>query len=406
MADKKAKHRKNKNKKDNSRKNSGSATHEGPKNAKNNKIYNHMNSQPVQVTFSRMTRSKGAAENEVTEKTNAERSSGGQSDLSPQQQESGTGKAKPMQKERENIPISSPTSKASAQFPGSTQPQVLQTGTAQAGPTISQNEQEPYEKEDTRSQGKHTVTEVIKDNNGLKNQHNVEDDLSPTEHSQGEAQSILQSLATINFKLQKLDTLDSITVVLKEGLLSVQNKVDGMLNQMGSVKEDLRRCEEKWEAGANALSERITKLERSAQGMNNKWDSFRAKVQKDVAIKQSSIDSNSSSILDLEAKVALLQEKQSNIDNNSTKIKELEAQVRQYREKWETLEATEKKIEKAAEDKFKLVQDTLKQEIQKEIMRDIPKAPPPAQQEPLQANRYDRLKDQAHKNRHNIVLFG
>lgn len=66
--------------------------------------------------------------------------------------------------------------------------------------------------------------------------------------------------------------------------------------------------------------------------MDNKWEDYRAKIQKDVSITQSSIDSNSCKILDLEAKVA------------------------QYQEKWESLEVLEKKINDAAEKKFKIVQ--------------------------------------------------
>lgn len=73
---------------------------------------------------------------------------------------------------------------------------------------------------------------------------------------------ILQTLDIINKKLQKLDTLDSMTALLKGGLSSVQDKVDGITAQMGAVKSDLQRCEEKWEAGVTALSGRIEILEK------------------------------------------------------------------------------------------------------------------------------------------------
>lgn len=163
-----------------------------------------------------------------------------------------------------------------------------------------------------------------------------------TQHN-GVSPDIMQILDGMNKKLQKLDALDSMTALLKGGLSSVQDKVDGISAQMGGVKSDLQRCEEKWEAGASALSGRIEILENESKGMENKWESFRAKVTKDVAIIQPSIDSNSSRILELENKVAM------------------------YEEKWGTLEALEKTIREAAEAKFHLIQKEIKEEVVEEV---------------------------------------
>lgn len=145
-----------------------------------------------------------------------------------------------------------------------------------------------------------------------------------------------------------------MTALLKGGLSSVQDKVDGISAQMGTVKSDLHRFEEKWEAGASALSGQIELLEKESKGMDNKWESFRAKVQKDVAVIQPSIDDNSSKILDLENKVAQLEEKWATLEANSSKISELENKVAKYEEKWETLEALEQSIKKFFRDRMNL----------------------------------------------------
>lgn len=413
MADKKPKQKRSKNKKDNPRKNKVMPSSK-PKNKEDNIKANTpaVSKGQLQITFTRMTRSKGV--DATFHDVNTDNSKRKQCHLdSPTHNTDECGDKETCKRKKQDTSLvedslsatgnnSELTSQAGSHFTPAAQQQTHTRAPSQGdqskGATASvQNS--------SINQGKISDSDNTEAHNTSGGSYNEQMDSSHHEQ-QKEGVDLLQSLAIINKKLQKLDALDSITIALKEGMSGVQSKVDGVLAQMGSVKNDLLRCEEKWEAGANALAERITKLERSSQGMNNKWDSFRAKVQKDVSIKQSGIDSNSSKILDLEAKVAELQERESQANSNSEKIRELEAQVTHYREKWEALESTEKNIKEAAEDKFKLIQVSLKEEIHKELNKGVPKPQIQTQAEAPQASQYAKLKDQAHRNRHNIILFG
>lgn len=364
MADKKSKHRRNKQKKGNSNNSTGLAQQERTQNDKNNKSSNKASNSnkvcPTQITFTRMTRSKvtigdGESVAARTSKT-ANQQRDGELNSTPSTATSNNLNSKAKDGGSSHISL------FSAEPPGSRMTHHVspnQSNTTDG--TDPQVNRQTYTNPDDASKQQGQYKDVGPD--------------------------ILQTLAVINEKLQKLDALDSLTAALKEGLSGVHEKVEGVLIQVGEVKKDLQSCDAKWEASISALSERITKLERNSEGMDNKWEEYRTKVQKDISIIQPSIDSNSSRILELE-------------------------------EKWEALEAVEKKIKDAAEKKFKVVQKAIKQELQEEMQgglkdslkqelhEELVTNQKNPQTEDAQPSQYDRMRDQARRNRHNIILFG
>lgn len=127
-----------------------------------------------------------------------------------------------------------------------------------------------------------------------------------------------------------------------------------------------------------ALSGRIDILEKESRGMDSKWDSFRQTVKKDVAIPQTTIDSNSARILELEDKLA------------------------KYEEKWGSLEILESTIKEAADKKFQSIQNAIKEELITEVSATINET----HAEVKQSVDYEILKGKAHDKRHNIIVFG
>lgn len=382
MADKKSKHRKNKQQRKANTNQTDSIPPVRTRKEKKNKALGPNKETPLQVTFTRMTRSKGNAGDGTQSPSKVPEAGKSQRTDAFSHKSSGKNTG-----ESSLVPLFSKGQGQAEDLPSPKGSPSHDDVSKQASPTSEGSTYGGGETHDAIDSQVNTRKYVDPDKISKQQEHYK--DMGP---------DILQTLSSMNAKLQKLDALDSLTITLKEGHSSVQEKVEGVLVQVGTVKNDLRRCEAKWEEGINALSERVSQLEQGAQGMDskwdNKWDSYRTKLQKDAAITQSGIDSNSSKILELEAKVA------------------------QYQEKWETLEGLEKKIKDAAEKKFKVVQKAIKEEIQEEMSENIrvtvkqqikeeksstTHRPPPEDAQPSQ---YDRMRDQAHRKRHNIILFG
>lgn len=159
--------------------------------------------------------------------------------------------------------------------------------------------------------------------------------------------TIIQTLKTINAKLQKLDTLENITLHLKGDLSKVQSKVDNASANINSVKSDLDKYEEKWEKIYDTLVSRLSKLESKTQSWENKWELARESIDKDFKVVQS------------------------RMDTNSKKILEFDNFLRMSKQKWVSLGNLEEKIKKAAEKKFQALKQLIKEEVKEEIIEEV-----------------------------------
>lgn len=107
---------------------------------------------------------------------------------------------------------------------------------------------------------------------------------------------ILQTLASMNQRLKTFDKLEEMNCTLKGEISRVQSQVGGVSNQVNTVKSDLKRCEVKWEASADAVLGRISKVEQGLQAFELKWESGNSDVQDELSAVQSNIAGNSAKI--------------------------------------------------------------------------------------------------------------
>lgn len=84
---------------------------------------------------------------------------------------------------------------------------------------------------------------------------------------------ILKVLASMNHRLKALDNLKEMNSTLKGEITRVQSQVGEVSTQVNNVKSDLKRCENKWEEGSEAMLGRITKVEQEIQPFDLKWES-------------------------------------------------------------------------------------------------------------------------------------
>lgn len=143
--------------------------------------------------------------------------------------------------------------------------------------------------------------------------------------------SFYKTLTDMNSKLSKLDTLEKMNIKLEKNISSVKAKVEDVSNSIEAVKNDLYKYDQKWEDTAKDFAIRISKLEKSSQSWENRWELHREAVNGDCKILQASIDSNSKRLL------------------------ELESLLEGSKKKWESLYKLESKIKKAAENKFQVL---------------------------------------------------
>lgn len=163
----------------------------------------------------------------------------------------------------------------------------------------------------------------------------------------GKEVDISSMLAAINAKLLKLDTLEYQSRKLEGNLSSVQSKVNEVSNSINSVKQDMSRHVSRWEETVKGIADRVAELEKGAQSWEKRWEQQREALSGDCKVLQSSIDSNSKQIIELET-----------ILSNS-------------KQKWESLNKLEEKIKEAAENKFKDVQKLLRDVLHEELLEEM-----------------------------------
>lgn len=200
------------------------------------------------------------------------------------------------------------------------------------------------------------------------------DHLNRTDDQFPDGTDVQGILANMNQRLKKLDKLDDISSALTSEINRVQSQVGEVSNQVNTVKTDLNRCEEKWEAGTSALIGRMEKVEQGLQAFEHKWQ-----------------DSNSSLLNDISSV-------QSGVDSNLSKITKLEKELASYKEKMNSLETLERKIKDSANGKFSELKDNIKTELSQEWKE--------THSSTEQELRYDMLKSKAFNKRHNLVIFG
>lgn len=192
------------------------------------------------------------------------------------------------------------------------------------------------------------------------------------ELSQGASDIIMQKLSSMDIRLKKLDTLESMSMEMKEDIGKIHSRVDSISNHMSGIQSDLRKAEKKWEVSEEALKARMSKVEGGCQKMENSWERCKIALHTDLTGVQSSLAKNSARLLEIENQLS---------EHNLNGVNKEDIDI-------------QKKIDLAAEKKFQELQSAFNEEArQKQKTQDEHRA-------------YEKLKDQAFKNRHNLLLFG
>lgn len=157
---------------------------------------------------------------------------------------------------------------------------------------------------------------------------------------------ISSTLLAMNSKLSKLDTLENLNIKLE----GVQSKVEDVSRGINSVKSELSKYEQRWEETTKGLIGRISELEKTSQSWERRWELQREAVSGDCKILQASIDSNSKRLIELETRM-----------DSSAK-------------RWESINSLETKIQEAADNKFQVVQKVIREDLSKELLKEIKEA--------------------------------
>lgn len=212
---------------------------------------------------------------------------------------------------------------------------------------------------------------------------------------------IMQTLNSLDNRLKKLDTLESMSVGLRGDFEKIHAKIGTLSSQMLGTKADLEKAEKKWEEDSMALKGRMQKVENGCQKIEKAWNKCKVALHKDLNVVQSTVKENSSKILEIEKK---LDEKggQTAIDKNSSKILELEKKIAEMKGHRESFTQFQAKIETVTEDKFQVLQETIREDMKREVKGEM--AAKQQEQEADQA--FKKMKDQAYARRRNLLIFG
>lgn len=212
----------------------------------------------------------------------------------------------------------------------------------------------------------------------------------------------LNKLAPMESKLGKLDTLESMNRSLNGEISKVQNRMKDLTDQMSFFTSELSKQDKKWEACHSALSNRISEAETVNKRFEEKWEVGNNAVLRDLKSMQSSVDSASEKIVQLENNAATQKERLDAINTLEKQVKQAEEQIRSQKEVIRSISKMEEKIKGAAEEKFQKLKSVLKKEVRAEIIHEFRVNQKAANAEV----KYDILKDKAFAKRHNVVVYG
>lgn len=205
-----------------------------------------------------------------------------------------------------------------------------------------------------------------------------------------------------------IEALNAMKQSLKGEMSDMTHKIDQLNSKMNKVENDLQSLENKWEGKMDAVIQKVSALDKNNKSLEKRWELHRSHQSKELSIIQTGIDSNSSAVL------------------------ELTSTTKKYQEKWEHLESLEKKIEKAADKKFRALKDIIKTELGAELKAEVLEearstfAPNTSEikvglkmveqrlLQQVQSNhtavkediQHERLKGQAYAKQQNLLIFG
>lgn len=89
----------------------------------------------------------------------------------------------------------------------------------------------------------------------------VHDDVNAGDSRKNKPSKVLQMLATMNAKLQKIDVIEALALETKNEVTGVHSRIDTISEQLETVKADMKKKEGKWEAGVTDLGKKVAHIE-------------------------------------------------------------------------------------------------------------------------------------------------
>lgn len=210
------------------------------------------------------------------------------------------------------------------------------------------------------------------------NQLKPSGDFDTNSHNGAKDDIIMQTLNSMNSRLQKLDTLESMSAEMKEDIGKVHSRITSISNQVAGIQTDLRKAEDKWEESEGALKDRMSRVENGCHKIEKDWERCKTALHTDLNVVQSSVKKNSS------------------------QLQQIEHQLSEYNPNGVSADEIQEKIDLAVEKKFQELQSTFKEDLRQDIKGEV--ASNQKTQDENQA--YEKLKDQAYRNRFNLLVFG
>lgn len=190
--------------------------------------------------------------------------------------------------------------------------------------------------------------------------------------------TILQTLAAMNAKLQKIDVIEALAMETRREVAGVNSRIDNISEQLDAVKADLRRKESKWEAGVNELQNKVAHMESGCHEIEKSWDKYKKVLRND------------------------LETVQTNVVNNSTRLREVEQELSECKEKLAAVENMRQGITQDTEQKISEMSSSIEKEVHKKIKAEIQEG----QKKDSDNRRFEKMKDRAQANKSNLLIFG
>lgn len=118
------------------------------------------------------------------------------------------------------------------------------------------------------------------------------------------ANSVLQTLASMNDKLQKIDVIEALALETKKEVSGVNARIDTISEQLEAVKTDLKHKESKWEEGVSTLQKKVAHIETGCSKLEKRWEQHKGFVKRELNIAQTSLDSNSTRLGEVEQQLS------------------------------------------------------------------------------------------------------
>lgn len=198
------------------------------------------------------------------------------------------------------------------------------------------------------------------------------------EYNEEVGNSILQTLATMNVKLQKIDVIEALALETRREVAGVNTRIDNIAEQLDAVKADLRCKESKWESDVTELQGKVSHLESGCHKIEKSWDNYKKVLRNEVETVQSDVGST------------------------STRLSKVEQELAECKQKLAAAESMRQGVTQVTEQEMSEISSAIEKRVHKKIKAEIQEG----QKKDSDNRRFQKLRDRAQANKFNLIVFG